>query len=98
MNSTQLQTLLKNITDGKNNDSVCRNSSRSIGAPRLGQGLEGRRDGHGGRIDEREEENICTLLLIGIQFWAPVGIAAKACKVIGEKKVKSQYLKIVVFA
>jgi len=83
---------VKFFTNGKNNDSVRRDCPRGVGSSGLCQGLEGRRDCHGRRVDEGEEQNVSALLLIRKQFRIPVCVAAEAGEIIGQKQVESEHL------
>ena len=81
------------ITDGKNNDGVSGDSSFNVGSSGLGQLLVGRRDLHGLWVDEGEEEDIGTGLLILVQARFPVGVGLESfVVVIGKKDVDSHHL------
>jgi hypothetical protein len=81
-------------TDSENDDSVSRDSSFHIGSSGLGQLLVCRRDLHGLRVDEGEEENVGAGLLVLVQARLPVGVRLKALVVVvGKKDVDSHHLK-----
>ena len=82
------------ITDGKNDDSVIGNSALDISSSGLGQVLECLWNLHGLRVDEGEEENVGTLLLVLVQAGLPFGIGVKLfLVVVSKKKIKSHNLK-----
>ena len=84
-----------NFTNGENNDGICGNGSRSVGASGSCQLLERGRDFHGLGVDEGEEEDVGALGLPVEQLGGPrLALALEALLVvIGEQDVQTQDLK-----
>ena len=76
-------------SDGEHDDSVGRYGAGSPGAAGGGQFLEGGRDVHRLGVDEGEEENVGSGLLVVKEFWFKVGVQGKVL----QEKVNPHNLK-----